>query len=32
VNYTVQDAAALFAVIWQNASETGSQRTFAKHD
>jgi hypothetical protein len=32
VNYTVQDAAALFAVIWQNASETGSLRTFAKHD
>lgn len=31
-NYTVQDAAALFAVIWQTAGKTGSLRTFAKHD
>jgi hypothetical protein len=31
-NYSVQDVAALFAVIWQNAGKAGSLRAFAKHD
>ena len=30
VNYTEQDAAALFAVIWQDARKTGSGRAFAE--
>jgi len=29
-NFTAQDAAALFAVIWQNARKTGSGREFAQ--
>lgn len=31
-HYSEQDAAALFAVIWQRAETTGSLRTFAKQD
>ncbi len=31
-NYSEQDAAALFAVIWQKAEATGSLRSFAKSD
>ena len=29
-NYTEQDAAALFAVIWQNSHKTGARREFAE--